>query len=178
MSDTLMTIIAIFLAAILMFIFPLMSVSERNDDIAQVAVQTATSELTDKIATKGKITPSDYEAFLAKIATTGNTYDVEIEIQKLDENPGKKRVVTSPDLIGENTRYSIFTTDIMDSIYPTGSTMGTDYLLNTGDNVIITVKNTNTTMAQVLRAFFYKVTGKGTYQIVASASSTVINTGM
>ena len=45
MSDTLITIIAIFLAAVLMFIFPLMSVTERNDDIAQSVVQTATSEL-------------------------------------------------------------------------------------------------------------------------------------
>ena len=33
MGDTLMTIIAIFLAAILMFVFPLLAVSERNDDI-------------------------------------------------------------------------------------------------------------------------------------------------
>ena len=36
MSDTLVTVIAIFLAATLMFVFPLMSVSERNDDIAQL----------------------------------------------------------------------------------------------------------------------------------------------
>ena len=36
MSDTLITVIAIFLGATLMFVFPLMSVSERNDDIAQL----------------------------------------------------------------------------------------------------------------------------------------------
>ena len=113
MSDTLITIVAIFLAALLMFIWPLMSVSERNDDIAQSVVQTATSELVNKIATHGKITASDYEAYLSKISTTGNTYEVEIEVQKLDENPGKKVSITSGDLIGENVRYSIFTTDIL-----------------------------------------------------------------
>mgnify|MGYP001065037120 CR=1 FL=1 len=32
MGDSFVTIIAIFLAAILMFIFPLMSISERTDD--------------------------------------------------------------------------------------------------------------------------------------------------
>ena len=42
MGESLTTIVAIFLAAILMFIFPLMSISERNDDIAQLGVQTAT----------------------------------------------------------------------------------------------------------------------------------------
>lgn len=36
MSDTLITVIAIFLSATLMFVFPLMSVSERNDDISQL----------------------------------------------------------------------------------------------------------------------------------------------
>ena len=55
MGDSLITIIAIFLAAILMFIFPLMSVSERNDDIAQLSVQTATAEFVDNVRTKGKI---------------------------------------------------------------------------------------------------------------------------
>ncbi len=116
MSDSLMTIIAIFLAAILMFIFPLMSVAERNDDIAQQAVQTATTEFTVKVATKGKITSDDYQEYLSKIATTGNTYEVEIEVQKLDENIGKKAATTNKDLIGENSRYSVFTTDIEDQL--------------------------------------------------------------
>ena len=44
MSDTLITIIAIFLAAVLMFVFPLMSVSERNDDIAELSIQSATTD--------------------------------------------------------------------------------------------------------------------------------------
>ena len=174
MSDTLITI---FLAAILMFIFPLMSVSERNDDIAQTAVQTATSELSEKIATKGKITAADYEEFLAKIGTTGNTYEVEIEVQKLDENLGKKSSQSAANLIGENSRYKVFTSDILNYIYPEGETMTYEYLLNKGDTVIITVKNTNSTLAQTLRAFFYRVTGKGTYQIAASATSLVVNQG-
>ena len=177
MSDTLITIVAIFLAAILMFIFPLMSVSERNDDIAQTVVQTATSEMVEKIASKGKITASDYEEFLAKIATTGNTYEVEIEIQKFDDNLGKKSAVSATDVIGENARYKVFTTEILDQIYDNASGMTEDYLLNKGDNIIITVKNTNSTIAQTLRAFFYKVTGKGTYQIAASATSLVVNSG-
>ena len=177
MSDTLITIIAIFLAAILMFIFPLMSVSERNDDIAQSVVQTATSEFVDKIAISGVIKPSDLEAYQDKIASTGNTYDLEIEIQKLDENPGKKSAITSSNLVGENVRYSIFTSDILKEMYGENGNESNSYPLNKGDNVIITVKNTNTTMAQILRSTFYKVTGKGTYQVAASASSMVVNSG-
>ena len=51
MNDTVMTVIAIFLAAILMFMFPLMSTADRSDDIAQQAVQTATTEFVDDIRT-------------------------------------------------------------------------------------------------------------------------------
>ena len=35
MNNTLVTIIAIFIAAILMFVFPLMTIADRNDDITQ-----------------------------------------------------------------------------------------------------------------------------------------------
>lgn len=65
-GDSFMVIIVIGVAAILMFIFPLMSVSERNDDIAQSVVQTATSEFVDTVAVVGAIKPSDYEAFTRK----------------------------------------------------------------------------------------------------------------
>ena len=104
MGDSLMVMIAIFVAAILMFIFPLLSLSERNDDISQTVVQTAASEFVDKVSVAGKIKASDYEAFASEINATGNTYDIEIEVQHLDENPGKKAVVTSGNLIGENVR--------------------------------------------------------------------------
>lgn len=179
MSDTLITIIAIFLAAILMFIFPLMSVSERNDDIAQTVVQTATSDFVDDIATSGAIKASSYEAYQSKLQATGNTYDIEIEVQHLDENPGKKATATSGNLIGENVRYSTYTTEIMDKMYENETDPNKEnvYKLKKGDNVIVTVKNTNKTIAQMLRTFFYKITGQGTYQVAASASSMVVNNG-
>jgi len=172
MSDTLMTIIAIFLAAILLFIFPLMSISERKDDISQSVVQTATSEFVDSISISGKITPLAYENYVQKISATGDTYEVEMEVQHIDENPGKKVTSTASDLIGENIRYSTFTTEILDNMYSEDS-----YLIKKSDNIIVTVKNTNQTLAQQLRTVFYKITGKNTYQIAASSSSMVVNSG-
>lgn len=175
MSDTLMVVIGIFIAVILMFIFPLLSMSERQDDISQSGVQTATSEFVDKISVKGKITPADYESYVATInAMSGAPYEVEIEIQHIDENPGKKTATTSPDLIGENLRYSTFTTEVLNTMYPSsGSSVA--YPLKKGDNVIVTAKNTSKTMAQMLRTSFYKVTGGDTTQVAASASSMVVN---
>lgn len=174
-SDSiLITFTGLGIAAVLMFMFPLMSMSERNDDIAQSVAQTATSELVDKIAVAGAIKPSDYEEYEQKLAATGNTYDIEIEVQVLDENPGKKGNATSPDLIGENVRYSVFTTEILNHMYNEDGT-SQNYVLKKGDNVIVKFKNTNTTMAGTFRTFFYKVAGKGTPSVEGSASSMVIN---
>lgn len=173
MSDTLITIIAIFLAAILMFVFPLMAVANQNDEIAQVSVQSLVSEFVNNASTKGKITRSDYDAFKQKLYATGNSYDIEIEIQVLDENPGKKGTATSQDLIGENVYYSIFTTTVIAGIDSTEA----EYLLKKGDNIIVTVKNTNVTIATQIKNFMYRVVGKDTYTIGASASALVVNTG-
>ena len=176
MDNTLMTIIGLFLVATLMFVVPLMAVSERNDDIAQSVVQTATAEFVETISNVGAIKPGDYEAYLNKLGSTGNRFEVEIEVQHLDENFGKKSVITSPNSVGENQRYSTFTSEILNSMYPSGGTESS-YVLKKGDNVIVTAKNTNRTMAQQLRSFLYKVTGKGAYQLAASSSSMVINNG-
>ena len=78
MGDTLITVIAIALAAVLMFVFPLMTMSDRTDDVAQLTVETATTDFVDTIRTTGKITPDSYSTFMQNITSTGNTYDVEI----------------------------------------------------------------------------------------------------
>ena len=67
MGDSLITIVAIFLAAVLMFVFPLMSMSERTDDVSSLAVQTATTEFVDKVRTTGKLTIDDYDKYVNEL---------------------------------------------------------------------------------------------------------------
>ena len=70
MSDSVMTVLAIFLAAILMFIFPLMSTADRSDDISQQIVQAETTEFVDTIRSTGRITIDNYEAFSQAVTAT------------------------------------------------------------------------------------------------------------
>ena len=44
MGDSLGTIVAIAIAAILMFVFPVMTMADRTDDVSQLTVQTETTE--------------------------------------------------------------------------------------------------------------------------------------
>ena len=168
MNDTVITIVAIFLGTILLFIFPLMSVSERSDDISQLTVQTATSEFETAVTTKGKISLTDYQKLISTLSATGNSYDVEMEVKVLDENIGKKSAWTSGTVIGENSSYSIGTTSIVEEITQKGS-----YSLKEGDVFIVRVKNTNKTLAQTIRGAIYTVAGSDNYSIAAEASGMV-----
>ena len=172
MGDSLITIVAIFLAAILMFVFPLMSMSERTDDISQLAVQTTTNEFVDSIRTTGKITSDDYDKFLTMLSSTGNSYDVEMQVHQLDENPGVKVTQAEMTKIGENIYYTKYTSQIEDELYNNGKMK-----LKEGDMVSVTVKNTNETIAESLRNFFYQLSGNDSYQIAAKHSGIVTVNG-
>ena len=177
MGDSLTTIVAIFLAAILMFVFPLMSISERNDDIAQLAVQTATVDFVDDIRATGKITEDNYNAFLGKLQATGNSYTVTKEVKVLDENPGKKTTWAATDKIGENIYYSVYDSQIDSVLFAENGNKNGTYPLKEGDIVSVTVKNTNTTISQLLRNFFYTISGNDTYQVAAQHSGMVMSNG-
>ncbi len=173
MGDTSITVIAIFLAAILMFIFPLMAMADRSDDISQLSVQTETTEFVDDVRTTGKLTAAKYQNYVEKISATGNTYDVQLKIQRLDENPGKKTSQVEATKIGENVYYSEYTTQILDNLSKGNGVI----LLKEGDIVTASAKNTNTTMSQELKSFIYKVTGNDQYSISAEHSGIVTTNG-
>ena len=168
MGDSLITIVAIFLAAVLMFVFPLMSMSERTDDVSQLAVQTATTEFVDKVRTTGKLTLDDYDKYVSTISSTGNSFDVSIELQILDENPGVKTTQAEMTKIGENLYYNFYTSQVEEMLSENAT-----ILLKEGDRVAVTVKNTNKTISQLLKNFFYQIAGNDTYQIAAQHAGIV-----
>ena len=185
MSDTLITIVAIILAAVLMFVFPLLSVSERSDDISQLAVQTATTEFVDNSRAIGKITMYNYTKLVTTIAATGNSYDIEMELKVLDENIGKKSAWTQGTVIGENVYYSIYTSQIVEVLKDAdkdGDGVGDYgsngvYKMKEGDIFSVSVKNTNKTLSQTIRGVFYSISGSDVYSIAAQHSGVVTATG-
>lgn len=172
MGDSLITIIAIFLAALLLFVFPLMSLSERNDDITLLAVQTATNEFVDSVRTTGKLTMDNWSKYISTISATGISVDAEIEIQVLDENPGVKTTQENMTKIGENVYYTIYTSQVQEKLNQDGK-----ITLKEGDMISVNVKNTNKTIAQILRNFFYSISGNDSYQIAAKHGGVVTVNG-
>ena len=174
MGDSFVTIIAIFLAAMLMFVFPLMSVSEKSDNISQLTVQTATTDFVDKVRTTGELTLDDYDKYIQTITSTGNAFDVELMVQIMDENIGVKTTQAETTKIGENIYYNLYTSQLESGLKDNKKHKIT---LKEGDRVSVTVKNTNTTIAQTLRNFFYRIAGNDTYQIAVQYAGIVTVNG-
>ena len=172
MGDSTITIIAIFLAAVLMFVFPLMAMSDRSDDVSQLSVQTLTTEFVDNVRTTGKLTEQNYSKYVEQISATGNSYNVELEAQILDENPGKKATQTDTTKIGENVYYNLYTSQILEQL---GSNKSITF--KEGDIFSTSAKNTNATISQQLKNAFYRVTGNDTYQISAKHAGIITVNG-
>lgn len=168
MSDSLITIVAIFLAAILMFVFPLAAISEMNDSEVLALVQTYTTEFVTEIKLKGKITQDDYNGYIQKLYATGNSYDVDFEIHRADINPGKK---TENQQMGDSVYYVEYTAQVEAALQATGA-----YYLREGDFIKVSYVNTNTTVSQMIKKVLYTVTGDSAY-ISGSAAGTSAVTG-
>lgn len=170
MSDTFITIMVVFIAVVALFIVPVMATANQNDKITQTSVQTIVTEFVNTSAREGKITEENYDDFIQKLHATGNTYSVELEVQVLDDNPGKKG--ENKNVIGENIYYSVFKNDIESKIKSDHA-----YYLKKGDYVKAKVQNSNVTFGTQFKNFLYSIMGKDTIAIEASSSALVTTTG-
>ena len=173
MEDTTISIIGIIIASILMLLVPLILIADRADDISQLIVQTRTAEFVNEVVKSGKITNNQYQKFLDQLVSSGNTYEIDMEIQILDENTSK---------IGDNnTYYSIFTSQIEDIIGKSEKDAHNEsegkILLKQGDIISVTVKNSSKTLSQSLKSFYYNIVGSDIQIITATASGTIAING-
>lgn len=168
MSDTLITVVVIVVAAALIFVVPLVTMADRIDTTTQSQIEAIVSDFVDEIRSTGKITEDKYNKFLEQLGSYGYTFDVEMEVKNIDENPGKKTSQTAKDKIGENVYFSEYTSQIEEDLekYKVKD-------LNKGSIVSITVKNTDLTFAQQMKQFMYKVVGNDTVSVVASKAGMV-----
>lgn len=165
-GDSFIIVIAIFIGGILMFIFPLMTMADKTDETTALAIQTATTDYTTEIRTTGYISQESYDNFILTLAATGNSYNVDITVMRLDSNPAKKNSGDTT-TIGDNIYYTMYTTQVLQAM---------PLSLTEGDFVSVKVQNTNETIANQLRNFMYKVTGKSNGSIVGESSGMVTKT--
>lgn len=168
LGDTFITIFVIILVACMFFIFPLILTANQNDSAAQVSLQTSMTDFVNEICNTGKITKEGYDKFI-EIITGPNTYDIKIEVKVLDENPNKKVTVNNPTQIGENVFVTYYTSQIVQQLDKEGC-----LLLKEGDQVHVSIANTNVTLAQQLSLS----KGSGIATIIAETTQSCLINGV
>ncbi len=154
-GETLTVIVVIGLAAILMFVFPLMTMADREDDISQLAIETAVTEFVDDVGKTGILTQDKLSKFEEKVSSMGGTtYNLEMEAKILDENPGKKTSQLEATKVGENADYSLYTSQLLDILEQNGAV-----IFKKGDMFMGSIKNDSPTFKEQLDNWIYKVTG-------------------
>jgi hypothetical protein len=170
MEFSLSKVIAVLIAVVLLFGYPLYQQAQRQDELTELVVHGAVTEFVDAVRTKGYITPQMYNEFNRKLGATGNQYDVQMEHMHKRYNP-LYADPSNPNSTFDNTFDIYFnghyTEEIMNALFPTDEkttgrypTIGINYSgikadpMSVGDFFTVKVKNINRTMATILRDFF------------------------
>ena len=158
-GDTLMVIIVILAAVIILVVFPLLIMADNAEDSLQATLQTELDKFTSEIANKKCLTSEDLSKLVEKISNP-NTYDVAVEIQKLDENIGKKTIQVNSKVQGENVYITMYHSQVMDQLNSKGKID-----LNSGDTITVKATSLNQSAAG-------QITGKNANVPEHTASST------
>ena len=191
MKNALATTVALFTTGVLLFIAPMVTLTERSDNVTQEKVKLVVEEFVTDVQNTGKLTRAKYLNFESELASTGNnTYEVDMEIRYLDKSKKRKTAQTNSFIIGENGNdgyYSEFKTQTLkklgikadnEEISNEEEFVKSDtIILNEGDIIIVEVKNTNSTAAQTLKSSFIGFANANEYVISARSSGMVTVNG-
>ena len=136
-------IVCILLASVLMFLFPLFYLAQKQDVINQVYVESKTVELVNDIKKHGYITSNMYERYLDRLGDTGNLYEIEIVHSHTVVNPEYDE--DSGTFLDDYYTYyeNTYQDDILKEIFEGTGT----YYLRQGDYISIKVFNKTETFA-------------------------------
>lgn len=159
MKESISIIFAAIIGTFLIVILPLYSILDRQDSMSYNVVLTATTNFVDNVRNNGFIDRDSYNDYIAALASTSNTYKVNLEVYKrvlineTDEN-GK---VIEDSYVEEKELYN--TQDILEVLdeenakdinRQDSNIKNNVYLLNENDEIYVRIRNTNITTGSIL----------------------------
>lgn len=156
-------IVVILLGVVITCVVPLANTAKKADNASQVALQAALTNFVNEECNKGGLYEKDFDKLFQEI-TGPHTYDLEIEVYVLGENPGKKNSQAVSKKIGENV-YTIYYTSQVEEIWRNNNGK---FPIEEGTQVHVYAMNTDTTMGTQLTA----PTSSDISNIIAEATAT------
>lgn len=174
-SNTWSTVIIICITIGLVVIVPVVTLTGRSDNVVQEEIQLALDELVTDVVNTGKLTRDMYLDFVSELNSTGNTYEVEIEIQQVDDSQGIKTSLANSSKDGENQGVTIYTTQVLNQlgikVDDEEPSENDTILLGEGWTITMNVKSSNPTTNQTLESSFLGVSNADESAITARSSA-------
>lgn len=163
MGDSLSKFVAIIIAVLILFIFPIKHEFERQDDTSRMFVLTETTRLVDSVRNLGYLNTKMYTEYTKRLAATGNIYDIELEhYHKVYDPIADPNATPTPTPTDSPSKSNFkvgyegtFTDKILEKLYPNDDNADTTYIMSKGDYFAIRIKNKNKTTATRLQEMFY-----------------------
>ena len=114
MGDSLSVIFATIVAAIIMFLFPMLDTWERQDDLSYIAAYTAVIDTVDAVRNTGRLTQGMYDSLVSTVNATGNRFKIQLEHREAIAIPG-----TTPDTY-ELVYLNHYTNEILNTLNVSG----------------------------------------------------------
>ncbi|MNP18508.1 hypothetical protein D3C76_1109920 [compost metagenome] len=179
MSNSVAKVFAAIIAIVLLFIWPVSSALNKQDDISEIVVLNSVTHYVDSVRDKGYITPTMYTEFVDQIALTGNIFDIQMVHRHKRYDP-----IYSDDGVfqgGYNVNFEEFyNAQFHEKLFPRNSSEPVDspnriYKFATGDFFDVTVKNTNRTMGTLMNDFLTGSINSPNEKIVIPYGGMVLN---
>lgn len=158
MDSPVWKILGFFLAAVLLFLVPVMNMLERQESAAYTVVLAETNRFADSARDAGYITPNMYSEFVRRLNATGCIFEIRIEHVKSTISPVYRQNGSVLEFTGEYEISRIVQDQdaIMSVLFP--DIPGPDvfdrarrYEMKAGDLLFVEVKNIGKTMVTALR---------------------------
>lgn len=158
MDSPLWKILGFFLAAVLLFLVPMMNMLERQDDAAYTVVFTEANRFADSARDAGYITPNMYSEFVNRLNATGCSFEIRIEHVKTTISPVYRQNGPVLEFTGEYeiNRIAQDGEAVLSVLFPKDSSLDVfdkarRYDMKAGDLLFVEVRNSGKTMAAALR---------------------------
>ncbi len=159
MTESFSKVIAMIIAVVLLYIFPIENMLIRQDDTARIVVFNETAKFVDSVRNLGYITPLMYLQFMNVLSATGNHYEIYMEHRHGSIDP----VYIDPDDTTSFQRTynvnaeAVYSEDIFNKLFPDPSTPSDDtkYYFTKGDYFSVSVVNKNKTAASKVQEMLY-----------------------
>ncbi|OWA37357.1 hypothetical protein B9G55_04660 [Saccharibacillus sp. O16] len=174
-------IFAALIAVLLLFMYPLYEQVRTQDRLAASVAQDAAVLLIDSARTKGYLTPQVYQEFNAKLAATGNPYEVQLEHLHKRYGPDYSDPANPATFLGSFTTYydGFYDEQILSVLFPNNGKSADDpsrrYTMQVGDYIGISIRNINRTPAAQLRDFLLNLNTGDDASITVNYEGMVLN---